>query len=133
MEIKTVLDFDAAHRLMLHKGLCRNLHGHRWRVEVSYGGEVTDETGMVMDFTIFKDKVKQVLNAYDHACILNNKDVKLINFLKEEKFRLVLVDGEPTSENLCNRIYWELRKVGLDAITKITIYETERNCCERTR
>ena len=37
--------FDAAHVLTNHAGLCRNLHGHTYRVEVSVAGEADGGDG----------------------------------------------------------------------------------------
>ncbi len=34
------VSFDASHRLLHYEGKCRNLHGHRWRVEVWLAGEI---------------------------------------------------------------------------------------------
>ena len=36
--LKTNSSFDSAHFLASYEGKCRNLHGHRWTVEVEVGG-----------------------------------------------------------------------------------------------
>ncbi|MBS1263194.1 MAG: hypothetical protein MAG715_00364 [Methanonatronarchaeales archaeon] len=37
----------AAHRLTQHPGACRNLHGHRWKLEVRITGRIDPDDGMV--------------------------------------------------------------------------------------
>ena len=37
--------FDAAHFLPWHEGKCKNLHGHRWEVEVIIQTGELDEMG----------------------------------------------------------------------------------------
>ena len=46
---KTV-KFDAAHILANHKGLCKNLHGHTYRVDVSAAMSDDEHGDMVIDF-----------------------------------------------------------------------------------
>ena len=36
------LEFDAGHRIPDHKSQCRNLHGHRYTIEITLVGEVID-------------------------------------------------------------------------------------------
>ena len=47
--------FDSAHRLAFHPGKCRNIHGHRYRLEVGFES-TRDEfvDGMLCDFGIVK-------------------------------------------------------------------------------
>ena len=59
--------FDAAHKIENHKGKCRNLHGHTYKLVVSIDGQVGDD-GMVMDFTDVKSIVKEkVISILDHS------------------------------------------------------------------
>jgi 6-pyruvoyltetrahydropterin/6-carboxytetrahydropterin synthase len=102
--ILTVEDtFDAAHRLMHYKGLCRHLHGHTWRVVCSFSGCIANFiTGMVMDFKKLKWLVQLETGKLDHAVVLN-KDDPLIALLKLQGLRYETTEGEPTCENL---VYW---------------------------
>ena len=40
MQITTRLEFDAGHRIPCHKSQCRNLHGHRYAMEITLSGDV---------------------------------------------------------------------------------------------
>jgi 6-pyruvoyltetrahydropterin/6-carboxytetrahydropterin synthase len=55
--------FHAAHRLPHHDGLCKNLHGHSYTLEVLVTGPVKPanrdaDEGMVLDFGIIKEVYK---------------------------------------------------------------------------
>lgn len=71
VEITKIFEFEAAHYLPYHKGLCKNLHGHSYRLEVTIAGEIQkegEERGMVMDFGHLKKIAKvQILNEFDHS------------------------------------------------------------------
>ncbi|MDR1661543.1 MAG: 6-carboxytetrahydropterin synthase, partial [Azoarcus sp.] len=59
MRITRRIEFDAGHRIPDHVGQCRNLHGHRYALEISFGGDIIDApgcavNGMVMDFSEIK-------------------------------------------------------------------------------
>ncbi len=61
--------FDAAHILPLHKGKCKNLHGHTYQVEVHIKGQVDESTGMIVDFGQISHIVKPIIEGYDHSFI----------------------------------------------------------------
>ncbi len=54
--------FDAAHHLPGHKGLCANIHGHSFQVEVKISGKELNEMGMLVDF----QDIKAAWKKYDH-------------------------------------------------------------------
>lgn len=66
MIVAKKVTFDASHLLPTHKGKCKNLHGHRWAVELAVRGPVIE--GMVLDFTYLNDFLKTfVVDRYDHT------------------------------------------------------------------
>ena len=66
--VKKTMEISAAHRLTLdYESKCTQLHGHNWMVTVFCKAEELDANGMVVDFTIIKQMIKdrldhQVLN-----------------------------------------------------------------------
>lgn len=56
MKVTKRFTFEASHKLLYHQGKCRKLHGHSYKVEVTFEGPVHDplsrapDAGMVMDF-----------------------------------------------------------------------------------
>jgi 6-pyruvoyltetrahydropterin/6-carboxytetrahydropterin synthase len=65
-ELTVETDFSAAHRLEGYQGLCENLHGHNWKVEVTVRALELNETGMVMDFKELKAAVAEIMEKLDH-------------------------------------------------------------------
>lgn len=55
--------FAAAHQLRLPDGALEPLHGHNWRIEVTFAGEVTDAFGMLVDFVALRKRLDAELAA----------------------------------------------------------------------
>lgn len=94
-----------AHALFGYDGLCKNIHGHSYRLWVTIIGEVLEEenhvkNGMVLDFSLLKKIVKpEIVDKYDHSLVLNaNSPHANIDFSAFEK--VFLLPYQPTSENL---------------------------------
>src|SRR5712671_4355896 len=98
-------EFDAAHRVLGHKGNCRHLHGHRYSVEVTISVNELDALGMVIDFADLKELVGGWINKYlDHNILLNTDDLVLPHLIHEER-RPYLMGCNPTAENIAREIY----------------------------
>ena len=72
---KTV-KFDAAHILTNHQGLCKNLHGHTYRVDVSVSLPTDPSEGndMVIDFKDLKAiATETICRRFDHASYIRPK------------------------------------------------------------
>ena len=101
-------DFETAHALYGYDGKCKNIHGHSYQLFVTLiGTPINDPSnvkhGMVMDFGELKVLVNhEIISKFDHTTVLNNlsphKD--LANTLSELNHHVVLVDYQPTSENM---------------------------------
>ena len=99
--------FEMAHALLNYDGLCSSIHGHSYLLSVTILGEpINDNThpknGMVIDFTLLKDIIKEnIINKLDHALLLNaqmpDKENLRINKLFE---RVIFTEYQPTCENL---------------------------------
>lgn len=68
------ISFDAAHYTYGIENKCMNLHGHTYKLSIEVEGDVNPETGMVIDFLILKDIVKQIVKEYDHKIIVSKRD-----------------------------------------------------------
>ena len=97
--------FEMAHALHGYDGLCKNIHGHSYKLRVTVRGNVRQEKGhkkdgMVMDFSVIKDIVKpEVIDKYDHSLVLNaNSPHANIDLSAFEKVHYL--PFQPTSENL---------------------------------
>lgn len=66
--VKKTMEISAAHRLTLdYESKCTQLHGHNWLITVYCKSAELNANGMVVDFTIIKQMIKdrldhQVLN-----------------------------------------------------------------------
>lgn len=101
-----ILEFDAGHRLMKHETKCQNIHGHRYKVEVTVRSTDLDRVGRVVDFGIVKAYLGQWLDQHlDHTIILHKDDVDVIKVaaITNQKSPYIL-DVEPTAENLASHI-----------------------------
>ncbi len=68
--------FDAAHNLINYHGKCEKLHGHTYKLRVTLEGKPDPLTGMLMDFSIFKNLVNdKIIEKLDHSYI--NDNIKL--------------------------------------------------------
>ncbi len=65
-ELKVVNKFAAAHKLQMVGEKCENLHGHNWKVEAYVEGEKLNSAGVLMDFGIVKEHLKEVMAYLDH-------------------------------------------------------------------
>jgi len=97
--------FEMAHALHGYDGLCKNIHGHSYKLWVTIRGEVRakkghKKDGMVMDFDILKRFVKpEIIDKYDHSLVLNaNSPHAKIDLSAFEK--VFFLPYQPTSENL---------------------------------
>ncbi len=87
----TVRDAIAsAHRLPGYDGPCKDMHGHTWKVEITVCGNDLDEVGLLADFKVLKNRLKEVLAPLDHV---------VLNDLAAFK------DLNPSTENLARIIY----------------------------
>lgn len=92
-------DFAAAHFLKDYHGKCENLHGHNYKVYVHVRGEVLDNGGMLMDFSILKKNLREICNTMDHTNL---------NELKDSQGTLTF-DNNPSAERIATYIYNKLR------------------------
>ena len=97
--------FEMAHALHGYDGLCKNIHGHSYKLCVTVKGEIKNDSGnakdgMVLDFDILKSIVKpEIINKYDHSLVLNaNSPHSEIDLSAFEK--VFFLPYQPTSENL---------------------------------
>lgn len=99
--------FEMSHALHRYDGLCRNIHGHSYKMEVTLLGEPKNKPdhprdGMVMDFGRLKKLVKKlIVGVFDHSLVLNSgADKDHIESFKKATERVIVLDFQPTSENL---------------------------------
>ncbi|MEW6573022.1 MAG: 6-carboxytetrahydropterin synthase QueD [Bacillota bacterium] len=65
-ELTVETSFAAAHCLEGYPSPCSRLHGHNWTVAVTVAGEQLNDAGMLVDFKVLKEAVRDVVGELDH-------------------------------------------------------------------
>lgn len=98
------MEVAGSHHLVLdYPSKCSRLHGHNWIIHVYCQAEELDQNGMVVDFSVIKEKIHGRL---DHQHIND-----------------VLPDMNPTAENMAK---WICDEIG-PTCYKVTVQESEGN------
>ena len=92
-ELDITREFSAAHMLKGYDGLCSNLHGHNWTVQVFIQAGQLDGIGIAADFTVIKRVLTEILAQFDHKYLNELPEFQGIN---------------PTSENIARIIFEKL-------------------------
>lgn len=107
IRLTKLFEFEMAHALHNYDGLCRNIHGHSYKLSVTIIGEPNPDTdsskfGMVMDFGLLKQIVKSnIIDKFDHSLVLyKDENTKFIDNNDQMFERIHIVDYQPTAENL---------------------------------
>lgn len=112
MSVSREFKFSAAHYLNGDEaGKCRHMHGHNYTLIVTVTGDVDGESGMVINFSELKARIKPLIEQLDHAS-LND-----------------ILDENPTAENILNWIADKLAwtSFGASYVSKLVLWETD-NC-----
>ncbi|RNA11117.1 6-pyruvoyl tetrahydrobiopterin synthase [Brachionus plicatilis] len=132
--ITRIESFSSAHRLH-NKSLseeenkqifskCNNCHGHNYKVEITVKGTIDPRTGMVINITILKKIIQDVLDRLDHKNL--DEDVPY--------FKNVV----STTENLCVFVWDQIESKLISqpdsdcSLFEVKLHETDKNiCCYR--
>lgn len=98
--------FETGHALFGYDGLCKNVHGHSYKLAVTILGKpITDPSdvkfGMVMDFSDLKAIVNTlIVKPFDHATVLNinSPHKELADAMEKRGHKIIRVPYQPTSE-----------------------------------
>lgn len=101
--------FDSAHNLRGYNGPCESLHGHTYKVQVSYRGSELGKLGMLVDFKVLKGALRSIIEYLDHT---------YLNELPE------FSEMNPTAENLARFIYERMVQSVDSGVSKVTVWET---------
>ncbi|CAN0371349.1 unnamed protein product, partial [Ectocarpus sp. 4 AP-2014] len=100
--------FETGHALYGYDGKCKNVHGHSYKLSVTVTGTPISDTshvklGMVIDFGDLKKIVNdEIVDRFDHATVFNKNTphVELAKELETRGHNIILVDYQPTSEQM---------------------------------
>lgn len=135
MKVAKEFRWEMGHRLNFHKGKCKNLHGHSYKMMVEFEGE-PDENGMVIDYYDIKRIIHPVVDELDHSIMVHDKDLELQEALRKLDSKMVVTPFESTAENLCIYFLEKICSLELpDNVSRasVKIFETENTYAEESR
>ena len=131
--VTKTIKFDAAHILTNHQGLCKNLHGHTYRVDVSVAQGSGDTRDMVIDFKDLKRIASEVVcERFDHAFIYNTESAgerEIAAVVEKNGMRTVAIPFRSTAENLARMFFGELKAL-IPGLSAVKVWETADSCAE---
>ncbi len=114
MRVHKEFRFDAAHRIVGHRGRCGWLHGHTYRLRVTVEAAELDRLDMVIDFDDLAAVVRAtVVDRWDHATLLRANDPlvgAIAGVQTDAPERLVLFSANPTAEVLAREAFDAIAK-----------------------
>jgi 6-pyruvoyltetrahydropterin/6-carboxytetrahydropterin synthase len=131
--------FEMSHALLNYDGLCRNIHGHSYKLQITVIGESLQDSsspkdGMVIDFSILKKMVQQqIVSELDHSLMINEKaPTDKLSTLGQMYERHHVVPFQPTSENLVVYIAEKVKPFLPEHLQlfSVRLYETSNSFAE---
>lgn len=102
--------FDCAHMLSGHEALCKNLHGHTYKVQVTVVGDPLEDGSsarMVVDFKHLKEAINHVIvDHFDHATIFSAPNFRgpaeedLLEWAQSNGMRYFVMPERTTAEQM---------------------------------
>jgi len=132
MKIAKKFHWEMGHRLPEHFGLCKNIHGHSYKMIIEFEGKL-DEQGMVIDFYDVAKMISPIIDELDHAFMVKDDDKLTLDFLEKLNSKKVVVNFFTTVENICKYISEKIIKSKLpDNIenVRVRVYETSEDYAE---
>lgn len=140
IRITKQFSFETGHALYGYDGKCKNVHGHSYKLSVTVTGTpISDRNnvkfGMVIDFSDLKSIVKEeIVDHFDHATVFNQTTphLELANELKSRGHHVILVDYQPTSENMVIDFAQKIKNRLPDSVQlfSLKLQETETSFAE---
>jgi len=111
-EVGKIFSFSAAHKLPHHKGLCKNLHGHEYKLEVRVAGlinkqESSPSRGMIIDFGDLKSIVEEEILMYHDHSYLNDMYTNPTAEIMVQEIAQSIAEKLPSGRKLTMVKLWE--------------------------
>jgi len=138
MNVTTMIEFDAAHRLLDYPGKCQFLHGHRYKIEATVSGKVPwGPEAMLVDFGDLKAALRDEVEMWDHVTVLYRRD-PLVPLLVAAGQRVIQMDTNPTAEAMAELFFSQLLARMQDGCTfdgmklaSVRVWETPTSFAEK--
>jgi len=106
--IRKLFKFENAHivRNCTSRRCSRSIHGHSYKVEVKLESNYLDNGEMIYDFGLMKVTIKDLIDSFDHAITLWDKDDKeYIEYAKKFSERWIILPVNPSAEQF-SRVFF---------------------------
>jgi len=114
MIIRKLFKFENAHivRDCTTQRCSQNIHGHSYKIEILLESNYLDDGQMVYDFGLTKRHIKELIDSFDHAITLWNKDdSEYISAMKKHSTRWVSLPVSPSAEQFSRVIFLMVERV----------------------
>ena len=112
-EVTIIKSFSAAHILSQVGGKCEELHGHNFKVELTLGAPVLNQSGLLIDFRLVKKWLGEIMDELDH------KHLNEISYF---------AGINPSAENVAKYIAEKIAPAAKAArvkVTRVQVWESE--------
>lgn len=116
--ISREIGIDAGHRVMTHGSKCKNLHGHRYKIQATCSAKILidagEQTSMVIDFGFLKGLMMDYIDEpCDHGMIMFAGDPMLKKFFHDIRdLEQAQSEVSEYGQAQCNSIFGKLYIVG---------------------
>ena len=110
-------EFSAAHFLSHYHGKCEKLHGHNYKIRLWVRGSELDEGGMLVDFSLLKTALNEILSSLDHS---NLNDMEVFK-------------NDPSAERIACFIFHEIKQklpeteIDSSLLWAVDVFENDRS------
>jgi 6-pyruvoyltetrahydropterin/6-carboxytetrahydropterin synthase len=116
------------------------MHGHSYKVELFLSATKLDRGGMVVDFTILKEIMHNVIEPFDHCHLIWDKDIVAYrDAIKTFNARWIELPVNPSAEQI-SRVIFALTKEHINSynfengeefnVFKVRVHETDTGYAE---
>lgn len=120
MIIRKLFKFENAHIVRgCSTERCKySIHGHSYKAEILISSDTLDNGQMVMDFGLLKGAVRDVVDSFDHAIAVWEKDdTDYIEYAKKYSHRWAVLPVSPSAEQFSRLIF-----VAVDAVLREFVF-----------
>jgi len=114
MIIRKLFKFEGAHivRDCSSERCKKSIHGHSYIVEVKLKSDVLDNGQMVMDFGLMKSTIGDIIDSFDHAYALWNRESdEFQSFIKSQSDRYIIMPVSPSAEMFSLMFYAIIKQI----------------------
>ncbi|MFA7129351.1 MAG: 6-carboxytetrahydropterin synthase [Sphaerochaeta sp.] len=143
MIIRKLFKFEGAHIVRnCSSDRCKfSLHGHSYKVEVFFTSKGLDNGQMVMDFGLMKGTIKDLIDSFDHAFSVWNKESdKFKNDIYEYSQRVIEMPCSPSAESYSLMFLFIIDKIvkatqfnngeKMVSVSSVRVHETDTGYAE---